>query len=269
MLKEANDLEAHALEAESKGFPLLFELAITRLWGQLEASIEDYVLAVLTANSQFLRTGRIGSLKLELSAMLGASPRDQATLAFSQYKQEIKSSLKRGVGRFESVLDVVGLAGGVPDSVSRTFVEFSEIRNCIMHRMGRADRKFLDACPWLPLQIGDSVIRWGQQQWLLYFMASHWYAVEVYRRSRHARLTITSDPEADFVVQAAAKLVDSIGVIQNTRFQGTVDRAISLQSRGPALTCSAELSWALPPLRRDGRPPRRAGTLARRVVAPS
>src|SRR5262249_51191654 len=55
-------------------------------------------------------------------------------------------------------LEPFGLSGAVPDAVQRDVFELNQVRNCLLHRAGRADRRLIDACPWLGLTTGMPVV---------------------------------------------------------------------------------------------------------------
>jgi hypothetical protein len=52
----------------------------------------------------------------------------------------------------------VSLWSIVDDDVRKDMLELSEMRNVIVHRGSLADRKLLQACPWLPLKPKDKIV---------------------------------------------------------------------------------------------------------------
>ncbi|MCI0615105.1 hypothetical protein L0244_19105 [bacterium] len=97
--------------------------------------------------------------------------------------KELGTKLKVGVGRFESLLHAIGLGGGVHDLVRDSLFELAQVRNALIHRGGFADRKLIENCPWLNLNIGDP-IRLTMEQFQRYSLSATWYMVEILMRSK-------------------------------------------------------------------------------------
>jgi hypothetical protein len=53
----------------------------------------------------------------------------------------------------------------------------SQVRNCLMHRAGRTDRKLIDACPWLNLEMGHQV-KVTHEAFRRYVNAVVWYTTD-------------------------------------------------------------------------------------------
>ena len=108
---------------------------------------------------------------------------DRPSYLLDLLEQEVASGLKLGVGRFESLLDIFGLSGAVPNFVRRYLFELSQVRNVLVHRRGIADRRLVDQCPWLKLQIGDRVVV-RHEQMARYMTAGLAYAMTILQRLR-------------------------------------------------------------------------------------
>ena len=63
----------------------------------------------------------------------------------------------QGVDGFERVLGCIGLSGEVDQEIKKVLWEMNHVRNVIVHRNSLADRRLIEACPWLDLKIGDKV----------------------------------------------------------------------------------------------------------------
>ncbi|HXV79024.1 MAG TPA: hypothetical protein VEG60_04020 [Candidatus Binatia bacterium] len=94
---------------------------------------------------------------------------------------QVKARFKLGIGRFEAVLNQIGLGGPVDADVQRTILELSQIRHVIIHRLGKADEKLAITCPWLNLRPGQRV-RITQKQFRQFYLAFFWYMLELDRR---------------------------------------------------------------------------------------
>jgi hypothetical protein len=68
-----------------------------------------------------------------------------------------KSKFSRGVGRFEHMLKPFGFGGEVDPIASKILLEFSAVRNCLVHRQGVVDRRFLEVCATGQWQPGTNI----------------------------------------------------------------------------------------------------------------
>ena len=93
-------------------------------------------------------------------------------------QREVSAPLKSGINRFETLLEPFGLSGEVAADLRKTLFELNQVRNIIVHRGSVADRKFVNSCPWLGLQIGQSV-RVCPRDFARYFVAVLNYAIVV------------------------------------------------------------------------------------------
>jgi hypothetical protein len=66
-------------------------------------------------------------------------------------------SQKHEIEKLESLLGLVGLSGFINADVKRNLIELGHIRNVLLHRRGIADAKFVQACPWLTIRVGERV----------------------------------------------------------------------------------------------------------------
>lgn len=90
-----------------------------------------------------------------------------------------------GTARYEAVLATVGLSAPpdrqIPDDMDEALTEFSALRDVIVHRGGRVDRKSVDAAPMLNLPEGQ-LVRLGRADYLRYAAALRTYGMEIARR---------------------------------------------------------------------------------------
>jgi hypothetical protein len=111
-------------------------------------------------------------------------------------KQDMASDLKVGVGRFESVLDALGLSGTVPPCIRKALVELHEMRNVIVHNLARADRFLKIRCPWIAVEVGEDLTV-TQVQYRAYNTAALWYLMELDQRWRAKITKLGRDKAAD------------------------------------------------------------------------
>ena len=181
---QAARVEQFAIEQIAQGFPYLYGLLAIRIWTILEDLVDGIVLNRLNDKSLLLGLPALEALSVPFVQFLNSSEQSREELILEALKQNTKSRLKVGVGRFESLLDAVGLGGAVPDSVKRTLLELSEVRNVLVHRDGMCDNRIPERCPWLGLRAGNRVAV-TSEMFGAYTLLPLWIMIESYRRNKN------------------------------------------------------------------------------------
>jgi hypothetical protein len=176
--EQAGEFEAFAREQKEDGFPFLFSLAVVRLWSILEALVDDLAVDFLRRPNECKDKDLIYSLKGPLLEFATAPPERQADFLTERLKDVVKAGLQPGVGRFEAILDPIGLGGGIDSDVRRVLFEISQVRNVIVHKAGITDQRFIEACSWLNLKSG-APLKVNAQDFHLYTISSYYYVVEI------------------------------------------------------------------------------------------
>jgi hypothetical protein len=172
--------EKHAAFAQREvetGFPVLHANAALSLWSHLEATIRLFVARLMEYDRAVLESDAIQRIRITIGEYEKYHGEDRYFYLLERLEQEGGRSFKAGVNRFESILEPLGLSGGVAPSVAKNLFELSQVRNCLMHRAGRTDRKLIDACPWLNLEMGHQV-KVTHEAFRRYVNAVVWYTTD-------------------------------------------------------------------------------------------
>jgi len=156
-IDRAKELVKFAEEERLNGFPLLHAHALTDLWSILEATIEDLLVANLLNEPETLGHETFSKIRIPLSEFQTLDEEERMRFVLSEFSRNQGAERRKGVERFEVLLEPFGLAGPVEDGVRKIIWEIQNVRNVLVHRAGVADRKFVQACPWLNLSVGDRV----------------------------------------------------------------------------------------------------------------
>lgn len=179
--RRSQELESFAQRERSSGHSYLYGIAVVRIWTMLEALADDVTLMRIREGKYSTDASGIGDLKLPLRDVLGVSHERQAEAVLAEIKQANRARVQQGVGRFETVLSSVSLAGSVDESVRKALFECCQIRNLVVHRNGVVDAKFVRSCPWLSLAVGEP-LSLGRMHFQVYYHAASWYALAVHIR---------------------------------------------------------------------------------------
>lgn len=223
-LERATKLEAFSAE-QLPHFPFLHSLAAFRLWAILEAAVEDWLREVLQNHAELRQRPAFASLEGPLVEFAAVPVQEQNEILIERQKRRFGSPLNRGVGRFEALLDTVGLGGPVAGVPRRTLLELAEVRNVVAHKNGKADARFIERCPWFPAQ-KDHLLIVTHRHFHRYVTAAHWYLVELSRR----HLTLYPETERDpgktltEIVRLLTVLETRLGEMEKT-LNGTFDES--------------------------------------------
>jgi hypothetical protein len=176
---QAAQRRAEFAEAEvDAGFPLLHAHAAISLWGDLENALRTFLASWLMNEPNARNVEPLRRLKVCLGEYESMDPEERCYYIVDRLEQELESRNRRGVDRFESLLEPFGLAGPLDKNLKRELLELYHVRNVLVHRRGLADRKLVQACPWLHLSSGEQVII-THECYLKYHRAVAAYVVEL------------------------------------------------------------------------------------------
>jgi len=183
-LLPSEEVRSFVKKQNAEGFPFLQQLSVVRLWTILETVVDDAAAHTLRRSLPADLPAEVRTIRAPIFEYLAADEESQTTFLLDCVKQDARSSLKVGVGRFESLLSAVGYGGQVEEIVRRTLLELSEVRNVVVHRAGKADDRFIERCPWMNLTKG-SRLALSRIDFSRYAAASNWYAFELLHRLLH------------------------------------------------------------------------------------
>lgn len=100
----------------------------------------------------------LSRVKVSLGEYLSRSEDERWWWVLDQVKRYRGSELKKGVGQFESVLDVIGLGGALDEDVRAVLYQAKAIRNLIAHNGGRVDSRFKEECAHFSVEVGGKFL---------------------------------------------------------------------------------------------------------------
>jgi hypothetical protein len=179
---EANRQAELARPEVERDFPLLHAHALLGLWSGLEALVEDSAVAWLLAKPDILQRPEFSKIRIPIGEYRLLAPESQMSYIINEVQRDIR--LMPGITRFERLLNLIGLGGAVSDEELRKAIyEAQQVRNALAHRGGLADRKLLEACPWLGLKHGQP-LHVTHERFLYYRNAIYIYTGDVLNRFR-------------------------------------------------------------------------------------
>lgn len=162
--KESADAEAHVVGQ-----------SVLSMWSALEVFAGDLVLGVLANDRSPLATVHTKH-KVSVAEFFAMDDENRVARVVELVRADAK--LSPGIGAFEPMFDAFGLGKGADETTRRVLLEFAAVRNCLAHRKGIVDERFLEACGTTKLKVGDA-LRLTQDHAACYFYAANQYASAV------------------------------------------------------------------------------------------
>ena len=176
------ELDQQLAEQEAQsGFSLLYEHAAIAMWGNLEATMRGFVATWLANFPGAWQCEEVMKLRIRLGDYESLSQFDRCLWVVDLLDQEVSGPLRNGANRFESLLKPFGLAGSVESDCQKSLFELSQVRHVLVHRAGHADKRLIDACPWLELAAGKK-LKVTEAMWRSYNAAIASYVLELIGR---------------------------------------------------------------------------------------
>jgi hypothetical protein len=148
--------EAELAENECKtGFPLLHAHALVGMWAALEAAIEDMVVGILLNEPDVLKKEDFARVRVSLAEFETRDKEERMRFLIAELGRNL--GRKNGVDAFEGLLQYLDLSGDVEDEDRKMIWQTHHLRNVLVHRASRADRRLVEACPWLRLRVNECV----------------------------------------------------------------------------------------------------------------
>lgn len=156
-------LQAEFAQAEiHRGFPLLHAHAVISLYGAIEVLIEDVVVAWLLNDPKSLDLRPVKKVRISVVDFDRTNREERMRLVsrelFRVGNSDGEIGEAQGIDKLERVLDIFGLSGPVDRSIKTAMFELHHVRNVLVHRGARADRRLIEACPWLNLSVDDPLV---------------------------------------------------------------------------------------------------------------
>src|SRR5581483_10173017 len=172
-----------AADQLSNGSPYLFSLGTIRLWGILEAEVDDSVAELIRTREAVRKRPPFEKLTVPFQDYSEAPIEEQSAIVCRALKDSVGAAKKSGVKRFEVLLEPVGLVGPYDKDIQRTVSEMSAFRHVLVHRDGIVDARMLLQCPWLNLTKGDRIVV-DSRKFHRFAQSAEWLLLEYRRRLR-------------------------------------------------------------------------------------
>ncbi|MCG7632235.1 hypothetical protein MHN80_07905 [Gordonia McavH-238-E] len=140
VIVEAGAKAQREMDAE---FHFTNALVLLSLWGGFEAYIEDVCKAAIAHDRSLLDMPCFNKTRYPISTFLQLDDEHMLDRVLKDAVSAQRSN-SRGVGKFESQLELVGLNGHVPRIIKSAILHAQQDRNVWAHRAGVADKRYFD-----------------------------------------------------------------------------------------------------------------------------
>lgn len=182
-LESARKMAELAQREVDGGFALLHSQAVVSLWSSLEDLLRTFLARWLANEASAKQADSVQKLKITLGEYESMDEEERSFYVVELLERELQSPLRHGVSRFESVLEPFGLSGRIGKATQKDIYELYHVRNVLVHRRGFADRRLIQACPWLGVEVGDPLVV-SHKMYAGYSKAVADYVLELIQRVR-------------------------------------------------------------------------------------
>lgn len=184
-LKGWKELAVLANKEIDRGFSLLHGHLLVGLWGAAEAVVSDVLEAWLREAPTAIVETRKAIVRMTSQELL-QSTRDERLRAASNalIAAGIGDGVeqdRRGIGRFQHYLSIVGIDGSAPKRIADRLFELQQIRHLFAHTAGEADAAFRANCPHV-LLVGDRFVKIDPSSFFMYVQELHHYMTLLHHR---------------------------------------------------------------------------------------
>jgi hypothetical protein len=181
-LKAESDTVREFAESQlSDGFTIPGGLLVVRFVTIIETAVSEAVVWSFHTRPAILERPEVRRIKGSLADFARASEEQRAEFLANALARDLGAPLKVGIGKYEGLLEVVGLGGQVDSAAREIFLELTEVRNVVVHRGGRVDGRFRERCPFVNWTVGDSV-QFTPGRLDRYHAAVSYYVLELFAR---------------------------------------------------------------------------------------
>lgn len=156
---ESADAAATIATSESDNdYPLLHAQAVISLWSALEASIRSLFATLMKEHDPARDIPALRKVKVHLATYEALEELERYLYVLDLLEEAMGTRRKPGANRFDELFVEFGMPGATQPAVVQCLLELYHVRNVLVHRHGRADRRFLKDCPWVGLTEGTELL---------------------------------------------------------------------------------------------------------------
>ena len=164
------------------GFNTVHSQGVLALWSALEDLVKTFAVRWLAEILETRREPPWSDLRIKLGEYEQLDEEQKGYYLVDAAEQNTGTAFRRGVNRFECLLEKLGLSGPVGDEIAKLVFEMQQLRNVIAHRRGVADMRFCESCPTYGATVGKKVIV-SQDKYSAYIGAAVGYVGELIFRT--------------------------------------------------------------------------------------
>lgn len=161
-----------------RDFPLLHAHAVVAIWSSLETVAEDALVAYVRIDRNVLHNEALKRIRVSIVEYEQLDYEARGRLVAKEVQSTLGADLKRGIGRFQALFELLGAKVKIDDTTRRTFFEMNCLRNAIVHNASVVDSKLANEVPWLRLRVGKP-IEISHRMFQRYFKAANDYLTSV------------------------------------------------------------------------------------------
>ncbi len=182
-IDQSKNRAAMALQEIESDFALLHANSLVTLWSSLDSLIDDIIIAWIENNHDIIKGPSFEKIKISISDYESMNNIERMSFLLRELSRSVNADIKVGAGKFEKLLEAIGLGGSIDEKLRRDLFEMSQIRNAIVHCGGTVDQILKNNCPWIKWQVLET-IKLNHNDYIKYYKAVHVYLYIIINRIR-------------------------------------------------------------------------------------
>lgn len=163
-------------------FHFMYRIWTVMLWSILENFIRNFLVEWIKRNSDVMKSEAIQKIQIRLGEYESLLDDEKYEYIVEAIEFQSKSKLGVGIGRFEPILEQLGLSGKVDDKTKKNILELQQVRHVLVHRNGIVDKRLAEMCPWVVPDPGETIFI-DSEIYSMYFEAVVNYANKIADRA--------------------------------------------------------------------------------------
>jgi hypothetical protein len=156
-MEEAQEAAQFAESERERNYPFFHAHALIGLWAGFEAAVKDLRMGFLMNDPAILQKDEFAKIRIPLRDFELLEKEERMRFLLDEFEKSQGIGRKHGADRFEVLLEPFGLSGVLIPEIKKDLREMHHIRNVLVHRGAKADRRVIEGCPWLGFSVGEEI----------------------------------------------------------------------------------------------------------------
>lgn len=146
--------------------------AIVTIYSIVEAAVSNVARLIFPLVPEVAEHDKFKKASIPFAKIIGMDTENIYEYFYELYEREVTQGGKYGYNRFDAILKPLNIetSGKLKNNQANDIFELAQVRNVVVHKLGIADKKFIEIFPNFGIQSGSRIVI-KQEQFKKYYMA--------------------------------------------------------------------------------------------------